>query len=59
MSVHDRDCCLTLDEMHINSGLEYDRASGSIIGEITLPQHSGTATHGLVFMLAGKHVHET
>jgi hypothetical protein len=56
MSPEERNCCLTLDEMKITEGYEYDRASGSILGDTTLPSHSGPATHGLVFMLAGKNV---
>lgn len=50
----DRDCCVTLDELQISPAVEYDRASGSLIGEVTLKEHSGKATHGLVFMLAGQ-----
>ena len=54
MSFMDRDCSLTLYELKITLGMEYDRVSGSIIGDVTLPQHIGKATHGLVFMPAGK-----
>ena len=56
MAEKERKCCLTLDELKINEGLEYDRSSGSIIGMSTLPGHTHPATHGLVFMLAGKHL---
>lgn len=47
-------CCLTLDEMSITPAMEFDKSSGTVLGNVTLPGHSGTATHILVFMLAGK-----
>lgn len=50
----ERNCCLTLDEMSITPGMEFDKSSGTVIGNVTLPGHSGTATHILVFMLGGK-----
>lgn len=53
MKPNDRYCSLTLDEMSIASKIEYDSSSGSILGNVTLPNHSGPATHGLVFMLSG------
>lgn len=53
MAEKERKCSLTLDELKIAEGIEYDRSSGSIIGKSTLPGHSQPATHGLVFMLAG------
>lgn len=46
-------CCLTLDEMSITPNIEYDQSSGQLIGNVTLPGHSGIATHALVFMLGG------
>ena len=53
MKVEERECCLTLDEMSITAGVEFDIRTGSFIGDVTLPGHSGAATHGLVFMLGG------
>ena len=53
MSVHERECCLTLDEMSIAAGVEFDTRSGHFIGDVTLPDHTGVATHSLVFMLGG------
>ena len=53
MSVHERECCLTLDEMSITAGAEFDTRTGRFIGDVTLPDHSGIATHSLVFMLGG------
>jgi hypothetical protein len=50
---HAKDCCLTLDEMKISSKIEYDKGSDKYIGHVTLPDHSGTAEHALVFMLSG------
>ena len=49
----ERECCLTLDEMSIKAGYQYDTSSSCFRGDVTLPGHSGTATHALVFMLAG------
>ena len=49
----ERICCLTLDEMAITSNIEYDASTSQVLGNITLPDHTGYATHGLVFMLAG------
>jgi len=49
----ERDCCLTLDEMSIKAGYQYDKSSSSFRGDVTLPGHKGSATHALVFMLAG------
>lgn len=53
MKSNDRYCSLTLDEMSIDSKIEYDSSSGGVMGMVTLPGHSGPATHGLVFMLSG------
>lgn len=53
MEDRDRLCCLTLDEMEIAVGLQYDPSSKQIIGDSTLPGHSGAANHALVLMLSG------
>ena len=53
MKDEERLCCLTLDEMSLTSKLEYDAGSDSVYGNVTLPKHSGIATHALVFMLGG------
>ena len=53
MKPHERNCSLTLDEMSIQAKTEYDISSKSIMGHVTLPEHNGIATHGLVFMLSG------
>lgn len=53
MAEHERECCLTLDEMSIMSSVEYDNSSGRILGNATLPGHNDIATHGLVFMMSG------
>jgi hypothetical protein len=49
----ERDCALTLDEMAITPQIEFDATSGRMLGEVTLPGHTGRATHALVFMLSG------
>lgn len=49
----DKECSLSMDEMSIVSGTKYDTSTHSFIGHVTLPDHTGTATHALVFMLAG------
>lgn len=53
MNEFERVCCLTLDEMSIQPGVQYDKSSSCIRGETTLPGDNGVATHALVFMLAG------
>ena len=53
MSELDRFCCLTIDEMSISPGEKFDAKSDSIVGQVTLPQHSGSATKALVAMLGG------
>lgn len=53
MQEKERDCSLTIDEMSISPSTEYDMRTGRIMGEVTLPGHSGRATHAMVFMLAG------
>ena len=49
----ERLCCLTLDEMSLSPGIEFDRGTGKVVGGVTLADHSGRATHGLVFVLGG------
>jgi len=39
--------------MFLTEGINYDVASKSFIGNVTLPEHEGIANHGLVFMLGG------
>jgi len=49
----ERECCLFLDEMSVKTSLDYDIRTENFVGDVTLPQHSGTATHALVFVVAG------
>ena len=56
MNEQERKCCLVVDEMSITPSVEFDHSSGRILGDVTLPGHSGIATHGLVFMLTGKFI---
>ena len=53
MSPQERECCMTLDEMSITAGVQYDNRNDNFLGGVTLPGHSGTDTHVLVFMLGG------
>ena len=53
MCQEEHTCCLTLDEMLLTASVEFDPVSGSLMGKVTLPQHSGNADHALVFMLGG------
>jgi hypothetical protein len=53
MLPEERQCVLTLDEMSITPSVELDNRSGRFIGDVTLPGHSGVATHSMVFMLGG------
>lgn len=50
---HEMDCVLVLDEMAITPGNTYDSSLNKYYGNVTLPDHSGIATHVLVFMLGG------
>ncbi len=49
----ERKCVLTIDEMAIISSVELHTLSGKLYGDVTLPGHTGVATHACVFMLAG------
>lgn len=53
MDSHEKDCVLVLDEMAITPGKTYDTSLNKYLGEVTLPGHTGIATHVLVFMLGG------
>ena len=53
MSPEERECVLTLDEISIKAAVEFDNRSCNFIGDVTLPKHSGAATHAVVFMLGG------
>lgn len=50
---NEKDCILVLDEMAITPSNTYDTSLNKYFGQVTLPGHSGIATHVLVFMLAG------
>lgn len=50
---HERDCVLVLDEMSITPGTVFDSSLNKYFGNVTLPEHTGIATHVLVFMLGG------
>ena len=53
MNDMEKECTLTLDEMAISEGVELHMGTGRLFGDVTLPQHTGEATHACVFMLAG------
>ena len=53
LDIAERECCMTLDEMSITAGVQYDNRNDNFLGGVTLPGHSGTDTHVLVFMLGG------
>ena len=44
---------LALDEVALKSGSEmvYDMVSDSFLGDVTLPEHSGSASKALVFQI--------
>lgn len=44
---------LPLTRRVVTVGLEYDASSGNLQGNVTLPQHPGSADHALVFMSGG------
>jgi len=45
--------CLIYDEISISSGRNFDNSSQSYIGDVTFPEHTGIASHAMVFMLCG------
>ncbi|CAM4567879.1 unnamed protein product [Leuciscus chuanchicus] len=49
----ERECVLSLDEMVITPSVELHMLTGKLYGDVTLPGHTGVATHDCVFMLAG------
>lgn len=49
----ERKCVLTLDEIVLKAGWNYDPKLGCCFGDVTLPNHDGEATHALTFMLGG------
>jgi len=48
-----RECCLVFDEISISSDEKFDNSSQSNIGTVTLPGHTGMASHAMVFILCG------
>lgn len=52
-SDHEKDCVLIMDEMAITPANLFDVSSNKNIGKINLPNHEGTGTSVLVFMLGG------
>lgn len=48
----DKDCMLVLDEMSIVADNIYDNATKEMLNQLTLPDHSGEADEGLVFLIA-------
>lgn len=49
----DMDCAIVFDEMAIQKGVNYCSNLKQFVGNITLPNHCGIATHVMVFMLVG------
>lgn len=49
----DKKCFLVYDEISISSWKFFDNSSQSYIGDVTLPEHTGIASHAMVFMLCG------
>ena len=53
MNQCDRIRMLTMDELSIKTGLQYDSYTASVIGNVNLPGHAPTpATKSLLFMLS-------
>ena len=48
MSHEERQCMLTLGEMSVTASVELDNRTGRFIGDVTLPGHTGVATHSMV-----------
>lgn len=49
----DLDCSLIFDEMAIAQGRDYCLNNKHYFGDITLPNHTGAATHVMLFVLVG------
>lgn len=49
----DKECAIVFDEISIQKGVNYCSNLKQFVGNITLPNHSGTANHVMVFMLVG------
>lgn len=49
----DKNVILLLDEMTIQESLEYNKGTDELVGNVTLPHHTGSATHALVFYICG------
>ncbi|KAJ8956758.1 hypothetical protein NQ314_006632 [Rhamnusium bicolor] len=49
----EKDCVLIIDEMAITAAKVYDTSTWTFYGNITLPEHTGLATHAFVFMIGG------
>lgn len=47
----ERECVLSSDEMAITPSVELHMLTGKLYGDVTLPGHTGVATHACVFML--------
>ena len=50
---HEKNCILLLDEMAIEQYSDYSKGGDEFTGQVTLPYHSGMATHALAFMVRG------
>ena len=44
---------LCLDEMAISAGHSYDPSTDKVVGNVSLPNHSGDSTHALAIVLGG------
>lgn len=53
MRQEERECCLSLDEMSIQPATQYVSNVSCRRGDVTVPGHSGVATHALVVTLGG------
>lgn len=53
MMSDDLDCSIIFDEMAIAQGKDYCLNNKYFFGDVTLPNHSGAATHVMLFMLVG------
>ncbi|XP_067122001.1 uncharacterized protein [Centruroides vittatus] len=53
MNSHEKFCCLSLDEMAIAQGVQYDQQGERFLCDVTLPEHEGYASQALVFVLGG------
>ena len=53
MCSKEKKCSLHIDQMSLKESVDWDSKTKSLIGNVTVPEHSGKANKALVFLIAG------